>query len=104
MNRVVWFTAGAVTGVYALSKARATARNFTPDGLAARAAAMSAGLRALRTEVAAGMAEKEAELRAQLSFPPPRARRAVPTLEAPADARELALARHGREDQADGHR
>jgi hypothetical protein len=94
VNRVVWFTAGAVTGVYALIKARNTARNFTPDGVAARAAAMAAGLRVFRTEVATGMAEKEAELRAQLNPAaehPPALTRRTPD-------RQPALAREGRVD------
>lgn len=95
MNRVVWFTAGAMTGVYALIKARNTARNFTPDGVAARAAAMTAGLRVFRTEVATGMAEKEAELRAQLA---PAADPHPPALTRRTPDRQPALAREGRVD------
>lgn len=70
MNRVTWFAAGAVAGAYSLVKVRRTARNFTPDGVAARAAALGAGARVLVTEVSAGMAERETELRHQLDEQP----------------------------------
>jgi uncharacterized protein DUF6167 len=83
VSRVTWFAAGAVTGVYAILKARRTARNFTPDGIAARAAAVRAGARVFTSEVSAGMAERESELREQLAHhgPQPGALRpAVPQM------------------------
>jgi uncharacterized protein DUF6167 len=104
VRRVTWFTAGAVTGVYAILKARNTARNFTPDGIAARASALAVGLRAFRSEVATGMAEREAELRAQLAQPPPGLRAVVPALIERSNGKEPAFAREGYEDRTDGHR
>ena len=99
MSRIVWFAAGAVTGVYALVKARNTAQNFTPDGIAARAAALGAGMRVLRSEVATGMAEREADLRAKLADPPhPGLRTVVPALiERPRDLQPATI-RERRED------
>jgi hypothetical protein len=63
MSRLTWFTAGTVTGVYLLVKARSTAWHFTPDGIAARAAAVAAGYHAFATQVGSGMRERETELR-----------------------------------------
>jgi hypothetical protein len=71
MSRAFWFAAGAVSGVYTLVKVRRTAQNFTPDGIAARVAALGAGARVFRDEVATGMAEREHELRVQFRLPPP---------------------------------
>ena len=71
MSRAFWFAAGAASGVYALVKVRRTAQNFTPDGVAARMAAWSVGVRMFGDEVKAGMAEREQELRQQLSVEPP---------------------------------
>jgi hypothetical protein len=70
MSRITWFVAGAATGVYGLVRARRAARNLTPDGIAARAAAVAAGLRVLTSEVSAGMAERETQLRDQLALTP----------------------------------
>ncbi len=70
MSRITWFVAGAATGVYGLVRARRAARNLTPDGMAARAAAVGAGLRVFTSEVTAGMAEREGELRDQLAVAP----------------------------------
>ncbi len=66
MSRVVWFAAGAVSGVYTLLRARRAARNFTPDGIGARVAALGVGAQMFAGEVSAGMAEREAELRTEL--------------------------------------
>jgi hypothetical protein len=66
MSRMVWFAAGAVSGVYTLVKARRAARNFTPDGIGARVAAIGVGAQMFVSEVSAGMAEREAELRTDL--------------------------------------
>ena len=69
MSKTFWFAAGAVSGVYTLVKAKRTVENFTPDGVGARLAAWSVGARLFADEVAAGMAEREAELRDQLRVP-----------------------------------
>lgn len=66
MRRGVWFMAGAVSGVYTLLKAKRTVNEFTPDGIAARMAALGAGARVFADEVSAGMQEREAELRADI--------------------------------------
>ncbi len=63
MSRVAWFAVGAATGVYGILKAKRTAQNLTPGGITARAAAAGAGLRVFSAEVAAGMAEREAQIR-----------------------------------------
>lgn len=101
MSRLTWFTAGAVTGVYVLVKARSTARNFTPDGIAARAAALSVGFRAFASNVATGMSEREAELRERAAGPSLPAA-VPPMIEGPA-----APSSHPSptvEEPADGHR
>ncbi|MFY9916559.1 MAG: DUF6167 family protein [Nocardioidaceae bacterium] len=67
MSRVFWFAAGAASGVYTLVKAKRTAQNFTPDGVAARLAAWNLGARMFKDEVLTGMADREQELRHQLS-------------------------------------
>lgn len=67
MSRAFWFAAGAASGVYTLVKAKRTAQNFTPDGVAARLAAWSVGARMFKDEVLTGMADREQELRHQLS-------------------------------------
>lgn len=103
MRRLTWFSVGAATGVYGILKARRAARNLTPGGVRARAAAVGAGLRVFSSEVATGMAGREAELRAAAtmlprgpaavpqeieSTPPPRHRRSIT----------------GEDDGTDGHR
>jgi hypothetical protein len=80
MSRVTWFAAGAVTGVYGIFRAKRAARNLTPDGLAARAAAVGAGVKVFRSAVSTGMAEREAQLRDQLSLPPGGRADAVPPI------------------------
>jgi hypothetical protein len=69
MSRTFWFAAGAASGVYALVKAKRTAQNFTPDGVAARFAAVRTGARLFAAEVSTGMAVREAQLREQLALP-----------------------------------
>lgn len=66
MSRLVWFAAGAATGVYGLVRAKRLAANFTPDGIAARAAALGLAMRMFADEVSVGMAEREAQLRRQM--------------------------------------
>jgi hypothetical protein len=71
MSRLLWFTAGAGVGVYALIRARRAAEVLTPDGLADRMAGWSMGLALFREEVRAGAAEKENDLRERLGLPLP---------------------------------
>jgi hypothetical protein len=78
MSRVVWFAAGAVSGVYALIKAKRTAQNFTPDGVGARVAALGVGARMFAGEVSSAMATREAELRAELRLSGPSRRSLEP--------------------------
>ena len=80
MSRITWFAAGAATGVYGIFRAKRVARNLTPDGLAARAAAARAGLRVFSSAVATGMAEREGQLRHQLALAPGRPSDAVPPI------------------------
>lgn len=87
MSRAFWFAAGAASGVYTLVKAKRTAANFTPDGVGARVAAWRLGARMFKDEVVAGMADREAELREQLSL-------------APADRQLLEHGRQMREERA----
>lgn len=97
MSRALWFVAGAASGVYTLAKVKRTVDNFTPDGLAARAAAIRAGARAFADEVNAGRAEREADLLVELraSAAPYR------TIERPAATTGPTTSRAG---GADGHR
>ncbi len=83
MSRAFWFAAGAASGVYALVKVKRTAQNFTPDGVAARAASMRTGARLFAAEVSAGMAQREAQLREELALPAARPAAAAPALESP---------------------
>ena len=104
MSRLTWFVAGAATGVYGIVKARRAARNLTPDGIAGRAAALGAGLRVFTSEVSAGMAERESELRDQLALDPGAGLNAVPAM-----IERTANPRHRRdqsrwEPATDGHR
>jgi len=68
MRRGLWFTAGAVSGVYALTKARRTVEALTPEGLQDRLAGLSLGARLFGEEVRAEMTERENELRARLKL------------------------------------
>ena len=88
MSRTFWFAAGAASGVYALVKAKRTAQNFTPDGVAARVASLRAGARLFAADVATGMAEREAAIREQatreeLALSAASTGSAVPALESP---------------------
>ncbi len=71
MRRTFWFAVGAASGVYTLVKAKRTVQVFTPDGLAARLAALRAGGKVFADEVRAGMSERETELRLQLGAAAP---------------------------------
>jgi Family of unknown function (DUF6167) len=85
MSRVVWFAAGAVSGVYTLVKAKRTAQNLTPDGIGARVAALGLGARMFAGEVASAMSTREAELRAELSMPSSSRRALEPLMHQPDD-------------------
>ncbi len=95
MSRAFWFAAGAASGVYGLVKVKRTAQNFTPDGLAARVAAWHLGARMFRDQVVSGMAEREQELRTQLSL---ETGPAGPT----GSARLLEQGRHAGDERATG--
>jgi hypothetical protein len=70
--RPLLFLAGAGLGAYGVLKARQLAETFTVDGLRDRASALGLGARLFVEEVAAGQAEKEAELRERLGLDLPR--------------------------------
>lgn len=70
MSRLVWFAVGVTSGVYGVMKARRAAQALTPDGLAARAAALGAGLRVLADEASVGMRAHERQLRRDLLHAP----------------------------------
>lgn len=72
IGRSLWFVAGAGTGVYAMTRVRRVAESLTADGLRDRVGALALGARLVREEVAAGQAEKEAELRPRLGLAPHR--------------------------------
>ncbi len=102
MNRALWFVAGAASGVYTLVKAKRTAKQFTPDGIAGRMAALGAGARVFADEVSAGMHEREAELRADIQAQHGQHRRRIEA----SGPRQLARSTSppSREGTADGHR
>lgn len=112
MSRVTWFVAGAATGVYGLVRARRAARNFTPDGIAARAAAVGAGFRVLTSELSAGMVEREGQLRDQLALAsggalepvPPIMDRVIEQAVRPRHRREASSMQPATEGPGNGHR
>jgi hypothetical protein len=65
---LIWFGLGAASAVYASRRLHRAARRLTPLGVSDQAAALGAGMRCLRAEVRAGMAEREAELRGSLGL------------------------------------
>jgi hypothetical protein len=79
--------------MYVLVKARRAVEVVTPDGAAARLAALREGARLFVGEVATGMAEREAELRHRQAH-----QQALP---APTATERPAL--HPREGRTDGH-
>jgi Family of unknown function (DUF6167) len=85
MSRGLWFVAGAGAGVYAMTRARRAMQVLTADGLADRLAGLSVGAQLFRTEVRAGMAEKENDLRERLGLPL-HGDHTIPELSAPAAA------------------
>ena len=68
-GRTLWFLVGAGAGVYTSLKARRLAYRLTPAGLADQAAALGLGMRAFGDEVRDGMAEREAQIAAELGLP-----------------------------------
>lgn len=70
MSRSLWFVAGAGAGVYAVHRVRRVAEAFTWDGLRDRAHGAAASARIFADEVAAGRAEKEADLKHRLGLVP----------------------------------
>ncbi|WP_233580547.1 DUF6167 family protein, partial [Streptomyces triticirhizae] len=95
IRRALWFTTGAVAGVWATTKVQRKLRALAPDSLALRAAdrAVTTGhrLRAFAGEVRSGMAEREDQLNDALglSAPPtgPHAPPAAPPTVLPAPPR-----------------
>jgi hypothetical protein len=68
MSRVFWFALGAGSSVYAMVKTRRAAERFTPSGLGDQLGALGHGARLFRDEVAAGMNERESQLRERLAL------------------------------------
>lgn len=69
MKRLFWFGVGAVATVVVLRKVRGLIDEHTPPGVAQAAGVVSGlggALRTARSEFAAGLAEREAELRHDL--------------------------------------
>ncbi len=94
--RTLWFVAGTAAGVYVAGQARRAVEAVTFDGVHDRLTGWFAGAAVLRAELAAGMQEKEEELRDRLALAPARRPDALPELEsaaALAPVRELTPAR-----------
>ena len=74
MSRLVWMAVGIGAGVFAVAKARQFAARATPQAIGQRVAGSAVSLsdRAVGFlgRVRAGMAEREAELRAELGMDP----------------------------------
>ncbi|WP_372733456.1 DUF6167 family protein [Nocardioides sp.] len=70
MTRGLWFVAGAGVGVYAMVRGRRAAEALTIDGVTDRLKGAEVGWQMFRHEVAAGMAEKETQLRERLALAP----------------------------------
>jgi hypothetical protein len=70
IGRLFWFVLGAGVAVWAVGKLRSTVRRASPEALGNRVAGSVAGLgasaRDFADRVRAGMAEREAELRAEM--------------------------------------
>jgi hypothetical protein len=70
MNKGLWFVAGSALGAYGVVRARRAAEILTYDGLHDRLSGLFVGARLFTTEVKAGAAEKETELRERLDLMP----------------------------------
>jgi len=68
MRRVFWVAVGAAAGIYAVRKVQKTLHAYSPSGLAGRAGGIGDSLQGFADEVRAGMAAREAELRAALGI------------------------------------
>lgn len=68
-GRLLWFAAGAGASLYATFKARRLAYRMTPQGVGDQVAALGLGARSFAEEVRAGMAEREAQIAAELGLP-----------------------------------
>lgn len=72
MRRAFWVALGATAGVLVVRKLTKTAERLTPEGLSNSASQALGGLgeavRGFGAQVRAGMAEREAELRASLGL------------------------------------
>lgn len=102
--RTLWFVAGTAAGVYVAGQARRAVEAVTFDGVHDRLTGWFAGAAVLRTELAAGMVEKEAELRERLQLPATSSagpRPALTTGENLAPVRELSPVRALRAPAAD---
>lgn len=68
MRRLFWATLGATVGVLAVRKLTATAKAYTPQGVAQGLSGLGEGLRELASAVRESMAERDAELRLALGI------------------------------------
>jgi hypothetical protein len=75
IKRLLWFTGGAVVGVFAIKKLRDYLRRSTPEAIGQRLASQAGGLGTSAAgfvdRARAAMAEREAELRDALGRPLP---------------------------------
>ena len=79
IGRLFWFALGAGVAVWGVGKLRSTVRRASPEVIGHRLAGSVVGLgdsaRDFADRVRAAMAEREAELRAELNLPDPRSDR-----------------------------
>lgn len=68
MRRLFWAALGATVGVLAVRKLTATAKAYTPQGVAQGLSGLGEGLRELASAVRESMAERDAELRLALGI------------------------------------
>jgi len=68
VRRLFWAALGATVGVLAVRKLTATAKAYTPQGVAQGLSGLGEGLRELASAVRESMAERDAELRLALGI------------------------------------
>ena len=68
MRRLFYVAVGAAAGIYVARKVQKAAKAYSPEGLAGKAVGLGEGLRYFASEVRAGMAERELELRDALGL------------------------------------
>lgn len=72
MRRLFWLAMGVTIGILVVRKASRTAQQLSPDALASRAGGALTGvgqsIKAFATDVRAGMAQRETELRDGAGF------------------------------------